>query len=70
MEVLEHQMNTIDMLVKDMRKSQKEGNDKRKDIIEKILALPCIFLDEKQKPLHEDAIIKEFKLLVGEEVDK
>lgn len=69
-EVLKHQISTLEMLIKDMRKSQREYNAKGKDIIEKISALPCTFLDENQKPLHEDVIIKQFSLLIGEDVDK
>lgn len=69
-EILEHKMNTLEVLIKDLRKAQKECNDKGKEIIEKISSLPCIFLDENQKPLHEGVIIKGFSLLIGEEVDK
>lgn len=69
-EILEHQMNTLEVFIKDLRKTHKECNDKGKDIIKKISALPCTFLDENQKPLHEDVIVKEFSVLIGEEVDR
>lgn len=63
-------MNTLEMLMKDIQKAQKKCNDKGKEIIEKVSELPCTFLDENQKPLHENVIIKEFNFLIGEEVDK
>lgn len=63
-------MNTLEILIKDMRKYQRECNDKGNDIIENILALPCTFLDENQKPLNEDVLSRSSVCSIGEEVDK
>lgn len=43
---------------------------REKQIVNKITKFPCIFLDEKQRILHMDAIIKEFSFLVNIEADK
>lgn len=63
-------MNILELLVKDMRKAQKECADKKKEIFAKISKFPCAFLDENEKVIDVDEIIKEFIFLVISKVDK
>lgn len=57
-EALEHQMNILESLVKDMRKAQKECADKKEEIVAKISEIPCAFLNENEKVLDANEIIK------------
>lgn len=68
-EALEHQMNILEHLAKDINKAQKECANKNKKIVAKISKIPCSFLDKNEKVLDVYAIIKEFNLLITTEVD-
>lgn len=63
-------MNILEHLFKDMRKAQKECVDKKKEIVAKISKIPCAFLDENEKFLDVDEIVKKISLFITVEVDR